>query len=309
VQEAQRTRILEAMAEALAERSGGVSAVTIEHVIERAGVSRDAFAELFADRETCLVAAFDLAVERAGTHVLPAYESESRWLDAVKAALAAFLRFLEEEPALGRLAVVHAMGGGELVLRRRMEVLSVLGGVIDRGRQETPAGRRPPPPVIAEGVVGAVLAVIQNRMLAEDREPMIGLFGSLASVIVLPYLGSAVARRELLRPAPRVRVAGEGLSERAERMSARQAGVRLTYRTARVLGAIADYPGASNREVAERAGIVDQGQVSKLLGRLEARDLIVKIGEGRSRGAPNAWRLTERGEDVLRAALTNRSGR
>jgi DNA-binding MarR family transcriptional regulator len=127
-------------------------------------------------------------------------------------------------------------------------------------------------------------------------------------VIVLPYLGSAVARRELTRPVPRVRLAGDGLSHSEERLSARQAGVRLTYRTARVLSAISDYPGASNREVAERAGIVDQGQISKLLTRLEARELIVKIGEGRTRGAPNSWRLTERGEVVLRAALSNRSG-
>jgi DNA-binding MarR family transcriptional regulator len=80
--------------------------------------------------------------------------------------------------------------------------------------------------------------------------------------------------------------------------------VRLTYRTARVLRAIADYPGASNREVAERAGIVDQGQVSKLLSRLEARELIVKIGEGRTRGAPNSWSLSEQGELVLKAAPT-----
>jgi DNA-binding MarR family transcriptional regulator len=66
-----------------------------------------------------------------------------------------------------------------------------------------------------------------------------------------------------------------------------------------VLSAIADYPGASNREVAERAGVVDQGQISKLLARLEARGLIAKIGEGRTRGAPNAWRLTERGESLM----------
>jgi AcrR family transcriptional regulator len=306
VREAQRTRILEAMVEVLAERSAGAGAVAIDDVIATAGVTREIFEELFVDREACLAATFDLAVERAGASVVPAYEAESRWLDAVKAALAVFLRFLDEQPAFGRLLIVHAMGGGELVLRRRMEVMSVLRGVIDRGRRETPTGRQPPPAVVAEGVVGAVLAVIQNRMLAQEGEPMIGLFGSLASVIVLPYMGSAVARRELIRPAPPVR--GADLSESAERISARRTGVRLTYRTARVLGAIADYPGASNREVAERAGIVDQGQVSKLLSRLEARDLIVKIGEGRSRGAPNAWRLTERGEVVLRAAPTNRSG-
>jgi DNA-binding PadR family transcriptional regulator len=69
-----------------------------------------------------------------------------------------------------------------------------------------------------------------------------------------------------------------------------------------VLSAIAAYPGASNREVADRAGIVDQGQVSKLLNRLQARGLITKIGEGRTRGAPNSWCLSERGELVLRDA-------
>jgi DNA-binding MarR family transcriptional regulator len=78
-----------------------------------------------------------------------------------------------------------------------------------------------------------------------------------------------------------------------------ETGTRLTYRTARVLAAIEDYPGASNREVAERAGIVDQGQISKLLSRLEARQLIEKLGEGKTRGAPNAWRLTEQGEWLM----------
>ena len=41
--------------------------------------------------------------------------------------------------------------------------------------------------------------------------------------------------------------------------------MRLTYRTVRVLGAVGEHPGASNREIAERAGISDQGQISKLL--------------------------------------------
>jgi AcrR family transcriptional regulator len=290
------------MAEVMAERGAGAGAVTVADVIARAGVSSAVFGELFADREACLLAAFELAVERAGTRMVAAYEAESRWLDAIRAGLASFLRFLEEEPELGRLAVVYSMGGGAQVLHRRMEVLSALATVVDRGRLEAPAGRQRPPAVIAEGLVGAVLAIVQNRLLADGREPLIGLFGSLISMIVLPYLGLAVARRELTRPAPRIRSAGEPASKGGEKIPEREAGVRLTYRTARVLSAIADYPGASNREVAERAGIIDQGQISKLLSRLEKRELIAKIGEGRTRGAPNSWRLTERGELVRRSA-------
>lgn len=300
------------MAEAMAERSASGGVATMVDVAARAGLSSATCTALFADRESCLLAAFDLGVERASMRIVPAFEAERRWLDAIKAGLAAFLRFLEEDPAFGGLIVFHSLGGGPEVLRRRMRVLGVVATVVDRGAEEVPPGKQRPPSVIAEGVVGAVLAIVQNRMLAEEQgceeqERPIGLFGSLASMIVLPYLGATVARRELTRPAPRARV-GLG-DQRGERADAElDTSVRLTYRTARVLRAIADYPGASNREVAERAGIVDQGQVSKLLSRLEARELIVKMGEGRTRGAPNSWRVSEQGELVLKAAATNRSG-
>ena len=77
--------------------------------------------------------------------------------------------------------------------------------------------------------------------------------------------------------------------------------MRLTYRTVRVLVAIGANPGASNREVAEGSGIADQGQISKLLRRLEGLQLVENHGEGQVKGAPNAWYLTERGTQVERA--------
>jgi AcrR family transcriptional regulator len=300
VEEVQRTRILEAMAEAMCDRGAGGGTVALAEVIERAGISSGAFHEAFADREACLLAAFDLAVQRARTRTIAAYEAEPRWVDAVKSGLAELLRFVEDEPALGRLLVVYSMSGGEQVLRRRVETLEALATVVDRGRLESPAGRQAPAPVIAEGVVGAVLAVLQNRLLAHAPEPVIGLFGSLVSIVVLPYLGVSVARRELTRPAPPPRGGLARPSGGAASLGEDRAEVRLTYRTTRVLSAIADYPGASNREVADRAGIVDQGQISKLLARLQEAALIIKIGESRpARGAPNSWALTERGDALL----------
>ncbi|MBA3807827.1 MAG: MarR family transcriptional regulator [Solirubrobacterales bacterium] len=288
------------MAAAMAERSANASTVTLAAVQRRAGVSEEAFEELFEDREACVLAAFELGVERAAEQIVPAYRAESRWLDAIKVALAAFLRFLEAEPELGRMLVVHALAGGPRVLRRRGELLARLAEVVDRGRGESLPGRVEPPGVIAEGIVGAVLAVIHNRLQAERPEPPIELFGALASIIVLPYMGASVARRELTRPAPPPRATGPERSELESRSGYGRS--RLTYRTARVLGAIAGYPGASNREVAERAGIVDQGQISKLLTRLEGRGLIVKIGESRTRGAPNSWQLTDGGEALMASA-------
>lgn len=74
--------------------------------------------------------------------------------------------------------------------------------------------------------------------------------------------------------------------------------MRLTYRTARVLHAVAAHPGGSNRGIGEHAGIYDQGQISKLLGRLERIGLLANTGVGHTKGEPNAWRLTALGERV-----------
>jgi AcrR family transcriptional regulator len=303
VEDVQRTKILEAVAELTAERPAGAPAVTPADAAARAGVSRGRFEELFGDRDTCMLAAFDLGVERAGTRMARAYAAEARWRDGVKGGLAMLLGFLDEEPALARLCVVHSLGAGAGVLSRRTEVLQALAEVVDRGREEAPRGKQPPHAVIAEGVVGAVVSVIQNRLLATEPPPMIGLFGSLTSIIMLPYLGSAAARRELTRPPPRRWAAAAPGADNghASPSPAPAADTRLTYRTARVLAAIAEYPGASNREVAERAGIVDQGQVSKLLSRLQSRELVAKLGGGASRGEPNAWCLTCPGEHLWRS--------
>lgn len=76
---------------------------------------------------------------------------------------------------------------------------------------------------------------------------------------------------------------------------------RLTYRTARVLSAIAERPGAPNRRIGSLAEIGDEGQICKLLQRLERAELIYRRSNGRAGGA-NAWYLTAKGIDVERAA-------
>jgi AcrR family transcriptional regulator/DNA-binding MarR family transcriptional regulator len=76
--------------------------------------------------------------------------------------------------------------------------------------------------------------------------------------------------------------------------------LRLTYRTALVLKAIAKTPGISNLGVARYAQINDQGQVSKLLARLQRNGLVQNTGRRQAQGAPNEWRLTPAGQEVER---------
>lgn len=58
--------------------------------------------------------------------------------------------------------------------------------------------------------------------------------------------------------------------------------------------------------VGEGAGIHDQGQISKLLGRLARLGLIHNSGVGQPKGERNALTLSARGTEVQRALGTER---
>jgi AcrR family transcriptional regulator len=273
-------------------------------VIARARVSRKTFYDLFEDREDCFLAAFDQSVDQLSALVSSAYEDESTWRDGVRAGLLALLRFMDDEPGLARICVVEALGAGPRVLKRRTQILGRVKKVIDQGRTSagahaTRAAERSPD-VTAEGVVGAVFAVLHARLLARSHEPFVSLLGPLMSMIVLPYLGARAASNELTRKPPVV-ARRKRSSRRATKDPLEGLDMRLTYRTVRVLTFIGEHPGASNREIAEGAGIADQGQISKLLTRLERLRLVNNIGEGQIRGASNEWYLTDRGSQVERA--------
>lgn len=299
VTEIQRNRMLAAAVDAVAEV--GYARMTVAQVISRARVSRKTFYDVFVDREDCFLAAFEQAYSQASTLAKEAYEGESGWRDGVRMALANLLILMDSEPGLAKLCLVEALAAGDKVLERRAEVLEEIAKVIDQGRFVSNA-THDPPEVTAEGIVGGIVAVLHTRLIEGGNEPLIDLLGSLMSMIVLPYLGARAATRELSRPPVDVPRDKRPTGPARSKDPLEGLNMRLTYRTVRVLMVIAEHPGASNREIAEASGIVDQGQISKLLNRLARLSLIGNLGEGQERGAANAWHLTARGAQVERAA-------
>jgi AcrR family transcriptional regulator len=313
VSEVQRARILAAMVRVVSEQ--GVGATTVSRVVKRAGVSRRTFYEQFSGCEDCFLAVFEDAVGRASGIVTEAtVTAPPVWRERLRAGLGALLGFFDEEPLLGSLLVVDALGAGPRVLGRRARVLAELAVIVgeehgrgagaNNGRERSSSL----PSLTAEGMVGAVLSVIHVRMVQDDRRPLLDLLNPLMGMIVLPYLGRAAAAKELARPAPKS-PRGRASSGASATTRVRRDGspsrdplegldMRLTYRTLTVLSVIAADPGASNRRVGEAAGVHDQGQISKLLARLNNLGLITNTGQGQPKGEPNAWTLTTRGIEV-----------
>ncbi|MCL2770136.1 MAG: TetR/AcrR family transcriptional regulator, partial [Solirubrobacterales bacterium] len=272
-------------------------AVSVAHVVKRSGVSRRTFYETFDGREDCFVAAFEQALAFATERVVAVYDPSAGWLQHIRAGLMALLSFLDEEPHLGRVLIVESLAGGPRLAARRAETMAMLTHVLDEGAAASRAGVGLPE-LTSEGVAGAVLTVLQNRLLDPQHGPFVVLANQLTSMVVLPYLGTAAARRELQRP---LAEPASVVSERESLLSDpfKDVGMRLTYRTVRVLNAIADHPGASNRLIGIVAEIGDQGQISKLLARLGRIGLIANSGVGPERGGPNAWTLTDTGQRVV----------
>jgi AcrR family transcriptional regulator/DNA-binding MarR family transcriptional regulator len=296
VAEHQRARLLAAAVAVIDERGYAGSSVTCLTACAR--ISRGTFYDLFDGREDCLLAVLSDAVERVEGELAAADLDGLLWRERVRTGLWTILGFFDREPALARVCVVESARGGPGVLAFREELYVRLAGVLAEGNRESARGEQCPP-LVAEGLVGAACSILYTRLSKGERGGLVGLLNELMAMIVLPYRGRASAARELERPAPEPI---DGSSPGASRPPS--IDFRLTHRTQMVLVAVAELGGRgvgpNNREVSDAAQVADQGQISKLLARLEGLGLLTNTG-GDTQGIPRAWQLTPKGEEIIRA--------
>jgi len=279
-------------------------------VATRAGVAENVLFEVFPTVEQCYRATFEQGLERLSQTVAEATASEQAWLEQMRAGLVAMLGFFDDEPSWARMLVLETPVNAAVTLECRQRLHEVLSALLARRGQVAQAGgngRAAGSPMLldtlsGELVVGGVFSVIRTSMLEGDGGKLVELAPSLMAFIVAPYLGQAAAQAELEgRPSGTSEaLASESKLTRSQTISrADQLPIRVTHRTTLVLRAIAQAPYSNNREVAQAAGLADEGQTSKLLARLERRGVIENVGVGAARGEPNAWLLTSSGHRVL----------
>jgi AcrR family transcriptional regulator len=276
----------------------GYAGASINTVTKRSHVSRTTLYKLFDNVEDVFVATFDECVRELQRAVAPAYQREGLLAQRVRAALEAALRFLEQDRQIASLLFLEAPKAGRQVEERRDHIMQVLPVVVDSGRSGGGDASLPPHGT-SEVVVEGLTAVVRSRLAQREPVDLLSILNPLMSVLTYSYLGGSAAKRELAQT-----VASPPASSNGDRETINDhltaVPVKMTYRTARVLGAIAQNPGARNRDVAGAAGITDPGQVSRLLARLAGFGLIHNAGD-KARWTPNGWALTPRGEEVEHA--------
>lgn len=301
VREAQRARLLAAMAQVAAER--GMRGATLARVTARARVSGATFYECFENPEACFLAALDVAMRGAMKAIDGALRRKGLAHEKAAGALVALLGRLEDEPTHARLWLVAASAAGPAALAYRTRELELLRHALDAACAPA-AGDGPEAALAAEAAVAAVVGMLQTRLLTGEAPPFLELAESLAAVVPAPCLDAQALRLASAKAAQQVRALR---AKRAARAARQPPAVEiptalsnpLAHRARLCLAALDERPGASNRELAQAIGVGHAGQVSALLARLAGLGLLEKRA-GRP-GRPNEWRLSEYGARVAQA--------
>jgi AcrR family transcriptional regulator len=177
VADRQRGRMLDAVTEVLAER--GYVDTPVAAIIERAGVSRETFYQLFASKQDCFIAALEQAVAGLAAG-LDAASGGRRGepIERFGALLDTYLAALAAQPARARLFLIETYAAGPEAMRRRLELQDqFVTGIARIFRVRSRADR-----LACEALVGAVVAMVTARFMAGDpagvravREPIVQL--------------------------------------------------------------------------------------------------------------------------------------
>lgn len=190
----QRTRLLEAVGGAVAER--GYAAATIDDIVRRAGVSKKTFYQHFRDKEDCFLAAYESASDELFVRVRDAYAGPAGWLERTRAGILAYLRWLAAEPSLARVFLIEVAAAGPRAAERRERLrdryAELMHELQDDARAEIPALPELSPEIF-HAVVAAVDDLVVRRIREKGAEELLGLEQVLFHLEVSLLAGPQVA--------------------------------------------------------------------------------------------------------------------
>ncbi|HET7507457.1 MAG TPA: TetR/AcrR family transcriptional regulator [Solirubrobacterales bacterium] len=168
----------------------GYERTTVQDAIAEAGVYRQAFYDSFRDKEDCYLQALDAGSAWVELAMRDAALGQTAWRGQLRGALTGLLRFLDEQPAIGKalLVEVHAAGSGAVA--KRTEAMARAAAMMDLARQESGDLA---PAISAEAVVAGILAVLHSRLAADQTSGYLQLLPELTYLAILPFFGPDAA--------------------------------------------------------------------------------------------------------------------
>jgi AcrR family transcriptional regulator len=194
----QRERLLEAMLRVAAAK--GYEATTITDVIEVAGVSRQAFDEMFESKSACFLEAYDAVFDVLVAHVNSAFESAAGqpWPERIAAGLSALVGLLSIESGIARMAMVEVTAAGDEARARYRAALARFTPFLEEGREYSSQGEELPADT-ARFAIGGATSMIFDEIRAGRGPELKRILPDLVFAVLMPYLGPEAAEDEMRR--------------------------------------------------------------------------------------------------------------
>jgi AcrR family transcriptional regulator len=153
------------MLDCVAER--GYPATTVSDVVSAARCSRNAFYELFEDKEACYIAASDQTGKEMLETLVSAAEREESWLDALRNGTRSYLRWWVDNPNYAYAYLIHLPAAGQRALEQRDRVYADFAAMFEalgaRARAEQPL-LAPLPPLAPRMLVMAITELVSQEV-------------------------------------------------------------------------------------------------------------------------------------------------
>jgi AcrR family transcriptional regulator len=194
----ERERVLEAMIRMAAAK--GYEATTVADVVELAGVSREAFDEMFESKEACFLEAYEAVFDVLVAHVTAAFEAaaEEPWPEQIASGLGALVELMASEADIARMAMVEVTAAGDDARERYRAMLTRFTPFLEKGRTYSGQGEELPADT-ARFAVGGATSMIFDEVRAGRGPELKRILPDLVFAVLMPYLGSEAAEDEMRR--------------------------------------------------------------------------------------------------------------
>jgi AcrR family transcriptional regulator len=176
----------------------GYRGLDMERVARYAGIPVERCQQYFATKEQGLVAAQDAFLDRLWDEVVSARGGAAAWPDGVRSALHAVLAIIVEASPLARVFMVEATAASMAAAERQYAFLGRLADLLRSGRINYLRASLLPA-ATERLLVGGMASIVCEHLLAEEPAALSAMEAELVEILLMPYLGSAEARRQARR--------------------------------------------------------------------------------------------------------------
>ncbi|HYM54122.1 MAG TPA: TetR/AcrR family transcriptional regulator [Solirubrobacteraceae bacterium] len=162
--------------------------LTAPQIAEEAGVSINAFFELFDGKNECFLAALDMLGDELLAIAADPGLVSSDWPQAVRRVIGELMRYLADHPLYAQTIAQQAFVAGADAVQRNLELAHGIATLLTEGApEEARCG------LALEGVAGAIWHTVRCQVTGGRIQLLPALSDYLAYVVLAPFIGADAA--------------------------------------------------------------------------------------------------------------------